>query len=95
MELETDDWASGHVEWSKERLCQAAIPGIKRSQAVADGFLSIVAMDSAGNNYHLTERQRLIYSVFPELAVWEFKNLNFDAQKNIKYKQARIRVRNI
>ncbi|KAG6878277.1 hypothetical protein C0993_009635 [Termitomyces sp. T159_Od127] len=77
LEFRLGDWANKTIKWGTERISHKPVAGVKANQAVADGFLNLVEMDSWGHHYHLTSRQRAIFNVFPELAIWEFKNLNF------------------
>lgn len=77
LEFGLGHWKYGFLEWSRERLSNRRIPGVKLTDAVADGFLNLAETDEYGNHYHLTPRQRDVYKIFPELAIWEFKNLNF------------------
>ncbi|KAG6878274.1 hypothetical protein C0993_009632 [Termitomyces sp. T159_Od127] len=77
LEFGLEHWKYGFLEWSRERLSNRRIPGVKATDAVADGFLNLAETDEYGNHYHLTPRQRDVYKIFPELAIWEFKNLNF------------------
>ncbi|KAG6897705.1 hypothetical protein C0992_012174 [Termitomyces sp. T32_za158] len=77
LEFRLGDWANKTIKWGTERMSHKPIAGVKANQAVADGLLNLVEMDSWGHHYHLTSRQREIFNVFPELAIWEFKNLNF------------------
>ncbi|KAG6910047.1 hypothetical protein DXG01_013493 [Tephrocybe rancida] len=77
LEFQLDRWDTNCLEWNKNRLSHTEIKGVKRAQAVADGFLQLVTRDSRGKVFHMNQRQRAIFDTFPVLAIWEFKNLNF------------------
>ncbi|KAG5719502.1 hypothetical protein E4T56_gene11348 [Termitomyces sp. T112] len=59
-------------------LFSSAIPGVRRDQALADGFLNMSDKGSQKHLAHPTDRERLILQTFLVIAIWEFKNLNFD-----------------
>ncbi|KNZ75775.1 hypothetical protein J132_01620 [Termitomyces sp. J132] len=78
LEFQFSHWSPNCLQWSTARLSNRAIPGVRRDQALADGFLNMSDKGSQGHPAHPTPRERLILDVFPVIAIWEFKNLNFD-----------------
>ncbi|KAG6902032.1 hypothetical protein C0995_005365 [Termitomyces sp. Mi166 len=85
LAFQLKDWKGGCLQWTPDRLSRKPIPGVKLNQAVADGFLNLAeSQEKAGIRHHMTDIQRDIFNVFPEIAIWEFKNMNFDLEtKNI------------
>ncbi|KAG6808382.1 hypothetical protein H0H92_004324 [Tricholoma furcatifolium] len=82
LEFQLDDWNSNGLQWARVMFSNP-LPGVQRHQAVADGFLNLGEISHDGEPYHLTARQRNIFELFTVLAIWEFKNLNFDTKGNI------------
>ncbi|GLB43210.1 hypothetical protein LshimejAT787_1301110 [Lyophyllum shimeji] len=60
-------WSRGNLLWALSEISKAKKDGLKRNQAVADGFLNVVATGGAENPLQ----------DFPVLIPYEFKNLNF------------------
>ncbi|KAG6817136.1 hypothetical protein H0H87_012327 [Tephrocybe sp. NHM501043] len=83
LEFGFREWRLESLIWSRTCLSRKNIDGVKRAQAVADGFLNMTDMDEFGYNYHLSLRERLILDNFPVIAIWGFKNLNFDSFGNL------------
>ncbi|KAG6916559.1 hypothetical protein DXG01_006385 [Tephrocybe rancida] len=68
----TSSWpSSGCLRWSFRPTTNKKSPGAAKNQAVADGFLNLF------NTPSLSDDQQMVFNHFTELAVWEFKNLNF------------------
>ncbi|KAG6902254.1 hypothetical protein C0995_002626 [Termitomyces sp. Mi166 len=87
LEFQLSHWSANCLEWSTVRLFNSAIPGVRRDQALADGFLNMSDKGSEGHLAHPSSRERLILETFPVIAAWEFKNLNFttpDGQPDLK-----------
>ncbi|KAH0582427.1 hypothetical protein H2248_010370 [Termitomyces sp. 'cryptogamus'] len=78
LEFQLSQGSPNFLEWSTTRLSTKAIPGVRRDQALADGFLNMSDKGSQKHLAHPTDRERLILQTFPVIAIWEFKNLNFD-----------------
>ncbi|KAG6877266.1 hypothetical protein C0992_010400 [Termitomyces sp. T32_za158] len=78
LEFQLSEWSPNCLQWSAARLCNKDIPGVRRDQALADGFLNMSEKGSKRHLVHSTPRERLILDTFPVIAIWEFKNLNFD-----------------
>ncbi|KAG6826810.1 hypothetical protein H0H92_014344 [Tricholoma furcatifolium] len=71
--LKGSNWsASGLLEWSGRRASTQQVQGINDKEVIADGFLNIV-----GKNVPLDQNEKKLLSCFPEVVIWEFKNLNF------------------
>ncbi|KAG6885894.1 hypothetical protein C0993_008413 [Termitomyces sp. T159_Od127] len=92
LELQLSDWSPNCLQWSTVRLCNKEIPGVRRDQALADGFLNMSDKGSKRHLVHPTPRERLILDTFPVIAIWEFKNLNFDATIGQMASEARAEV---
>ncbi|KAG5724598.1 hypothetical protein E4T56_gene4006 [Termitomyces sp. T112] len=76
LEFELKEWCRSSLRWNKVRL--SAVPeGLTAAQAIPDGYLNVVGDD---DKYMLTPRERNILKYFPVIAIWEFKNLNFDSR---------------
>lgn len=60
-------WARGNLLWALSEISKEKKDGLKRNQAVADGFLNVIAVDGEQNPLQ----------DFPVLIPYEFKNLNF------------------
>lgn len=76
LEFKLNEWCRSSLRWNKVR--QSAVPeGLTAAQAIPDGYLNIVGDD---DTYTLTPRERDILKHFPVIAIWEFKNLNFDSR---------------
>ncbi|KAG6887268.1 hypothetical protein C0992_013063 [Termitomyces sp. T32_za158] len=92
LEFQLSHWSPNSLQWSTERLNKEAIPGVRRDQALADGFLNMCNKGSEEHLAHPTPRERLILNTFPVIAIWEFKNLNFDTSEGQVDLEARARV---
>ncbi|KAG6875578.1 hypothetical protein C0992_003239 [Termitomyces sp. T32_za158] len=92
LEFQLSHWSPNCLQWSTTRLSNEAIPGVRRDQALADGFLNMSAIGSERHLVHPTPRERLILDTFPVIAIWEFKNLNFDTPDGQMDLEARAKV---
>ncbi|KAG5351931.1 hypothetical protein C0989_004478 [Termitomyces sp. Mn162] len=92
LEFQFSHWSPDSLQWSTVRLSNKSIPGVRRDQALADGFLNMSDKGSGRHLAHPTSRERLILDTFPVIAIWEFKNLNFDTSEGQVDLDARAKV---